>query len=80
MGDSTQADPEAYGNMYRKFGPGWVKKIFIRKVTDVNEMEGTGKNEAKRFEKAFKDVPKDVWTLFEQPEELWDEVDKLKGT
>ena len=79
VGDSTQSDPEAYGDMYRRFGPKWIKKVFIRKVTDVNEMEGTGKNDHERFEKAFKDVPRDVWTVFEKPEELWGEVDKLKG-
>lgn len=27
------------------------------------------KNEPKRFEKAFKDVPRDVWHVFEEPEE-----------
>lgn len=31
VGDSTQSDPEAYGNIYRRYS-GWVKKIFIRKV------------------------------------------------
>ncbi|KAL8700553.1 MAG: hypothetical protein Q9201_005383, partial [Fulgogasparrea decipioides] len=30
VGDSTQSDPEAYGDIYRKYR-GWVKKIFIRK-------------------------------------------------
>lgn len=31
VGDSTQSDPEAYGDIYRMY-KGWVKKIFIRKV------------------------------------------------
>lgn len=31
VGDSTQSDPEAYGDVYRKHR-GWVRKIFIRKV------------------------------------------------
>lgn len=31
VGDSTQSDPEAYGDVYRKY-KGWVRKIFIRKV------------------------------------------------
>ena len=35
VGDSTQTDPEAYGNIYRKH-KGWVKKIFIRKVCIMN--------------------------------------------
>ena len=79
VGDSTQSDPEAYGNMYRRYGPDWVKKIFIRKVTDVSEMKDTDKNKPERFEKAFKDVPRDVWKLFEHPEELTADVDALKN-
>lgn len=31
IGDSTQSDPEAYGDICRKY-PGWVKAVFIRKV------------------------------------------------
>ncbi|KAL8926531.1 MAG: hypothetical protein Q9208_002858 [Pyrenodesmia sp. 3 TL-2023] len=79
VGDSTQSDPEAYGEIYRKY-KGWVKKIFIRKVTDVAEMDTNGKNAPERFEKAFKDVPRDVWQIFEDPNELYAAVDALKGT
>ncbi|MCJ1318647.1 hypothetical protein MMC15_003977 [Xylographa vitiligo] len=78
VGDSTQSDPEAYGDMYRKH-PGWVKAIFIRKVVDVEEMQKTDKNDPARFEKAFKDVPKGVWKLFEDPNELYAAVDSLKA-
>ncbi|KAI4255363.1 MAG: hypothetical protein L6R42_006772 [Xanthoria sp. 1 TBL-2021] len=78
VGDSTQSDPEAYGNIYRKHN-GWVKKIFIRKVTDVAEMNKEEKNSPDRFEKAFKDVPKDVWQVFEDPNELYAAVDALKA-
>ena len=78
VGDSTQSDPEAYGDMYRKY-PGWVKTIFIRKVVDVEEMKKSTKNNPARFEKAFRDVPKDVWKLFEDPSELYAAVDALKG-
>ncbi|MCJ1432487.1 hypothetical protein MMC27_001844 [Xylographa pallens] len=78
VGDSTQSDPEAYGDMYRKH-PGWVKAIFIRKVVDVEEMQKTDKNSAARFEKAFKDVPKGVWKLFEDPSELYATVESLKA-
>ncbi|MCJ1391674.1 hypothetical protein MMC18_004539 [Xylographa bjoerkii] len=77
VGDSTQSDPEAYGDMYRKH-PGWVKAIFIRKVVAVKEMQKTDKNDPARFEKAFKDVPKDVWKLFEDPSELYAAVGSLK--
>ena len=80
VGDSTQSDPEAYGDMYRKLGGKWMKRIFIRKVTGVEGMDEGTKNAPERFEKAFKDVPKDVWTVFEDANELYGEIDKLKGT
>jgi phosphatidate phosphatase APP1 len=76
IGDSTQTDPESYGEMYRRY-PGWVKAIFIRKVTGVAEMDESKKNTDERFEKAFKDVPADVWTVFEDPNELKKKVDEL---
>ncbi len=78
VGDSTQSDPEAYGDICRKFG-GWVKAVFIRKVTDVAEMKGTDKNTDERFEKAFEGVPRGVWRTFEDPAELKEAVDALKG-
>jgi phosphatidate phosphatase APP1 len=76
IGDSTQSDPEAYGDIYRKF-PGWVGAIFIRKVKDVEPMDESEKNKPERFEKAFKDVPTSVWTVFEDPKELAAKVDAL---
>ncbi|MCJ1311430.1 hypothetical protein MMC25_005101 [Agyrium rufum] len=78
VGDSTQSDPEVYGDMYRKFGPDWVKRVFIRKVTGISELHETDKNEPSRFEKAFEGVPKEVWTVFEDPSELMDAVSALK--
>lgn len=74
IGDSTQKDPEAYAEMYRRY-PGWIHAIAIRKVTDVAHMEE--KNKPERFEEAFKDVPANVWTVFEEPKELYDFVDGL---
>ncbi|KAI5456303.1 hypothetical protein BGZ63DRAFT_91293 [Mariannaea sp. PMI_226] len=68
VGDSTQSDPEAYGEMYRAY-PDWVKKIFIRKVTDISSVGLEEKNQLSRFEKAFKDVPHDVWHVFEDPDD-----------
>ena len=79
VGDSTQSDPEAYGDICRKY-PGWVKKVFIRKVMDVAEMQGTDKNESSRFEKAFHGVDKSIWKTFEDPVELKGEVEALKGS
>jgi len=78
VGDSTQSDPEAYGDICRKHG-GWVKAVFIRKVVDVAEMKGSDKNSEERFEKAFKDVPREVWRTFEDPKELYEAVEQLKG-
>lgn len=68
IGDSTQSDPEAYGEIYRKY-PGWIKVILIRKVEDIAAIGIEAKNEPERFEKAFKDVPKEVWHVFSDPAE-----------
>ena len=43
------------------------------------EMAGSGKNENKRFEKAFRGVERSVWRTFVEPEELWEAVEELKG-
>ena len=79
VGDSTQSDPEAYGDICRKY-KGWVKAVYIRKVIDVAEMDESGKNDDKRFEKAFRGVERGVWRTFTEPEELWKAVDALKNT
>ncbi|KAK3498984.1 uncharacterized protein B0T23DRAFT_400688 [Neurospora hispaniola] len=68
IGDSTQSDPEAYGEMYRKH-PEWIKLILIRKVADIAAIGTEAKNAAKRFEDAFKGVPREVWHVFEDPAE-----------
>ena len=77
VGDSTQSDPEAYGNICRKY-PGWVKKVFIRRVEDVAEMKDTDKNTPERFEKAFEGVDKAVWQTFADPAELREAVAKMR--
>ncbi|KXH33271.1 hypothetical protein CSIM01_03185 [Colletotrichum simmondsii] len=66
IGDSTQSDPEAYGDIYREF-KGWIKLILIRKVTDIAAIGISAKNEPERFEKAFKNIPRDDWFVFENP-------------
>lgn len=76
VGDSTQSDPEAYAEVFTKY-PGWIKHIFIRKVVGLSGMEE--KNAESRFEAAFKDVPPDAWTLFEDPAGLNGFIDSLKG-
>ncbi|KAI0397203.1 hypothetical protein F5Y17DRAFT_14232 [Xylariaceae sp. FL0594] len=67
IGDSTQTDPEAYGEIYRRY-PEWVKAILIRKVEDIAAIGIEKKNEPERFEKAFRDVPPTVWHIFTDPE------------
>ncbi|KAF2104063.1 hypothetical protein NA57DRAFT_62792 [Rhizodiscina lignyota] len=79
LGDSTQSDPEAYAEMYRR-DPSWIGKIFIRKVTGVAEIDETEKNSDERFEKAFKGVPNDIYYIFEKPEEVYEYVDALVGS
>ncbi|KAI9934183.1 hypothetical protein AWENTII_008580 [Aspergillus wentii] len=74
IGDSTQKDPEAYAEVYKKY-PGWIQAIFIRKVTDVPRMEK--QNAPERFETAFKGIPAHIWKVFEQPEEIHNLVDNL---
>ncbi|KAF2266441.1 actin filament organization protein-like protein App1-like protein [Lojkania enalia] len=76
IGDSTQSDPEAYGQIYRKY-PKWIGAIFIRKVTGVEGMDEERKNKPTRFEAAFTDVPNSIWHIFEHPDELYDKVDRL---
>jgi len=76
IGDSTQSDPESYAAIYKKY-PDWIKAIYIRKVTDAPFMER--KNEDKRFDDAFKDVPESVWKVFVQPAELEAAVRALQG-
>ncbi|KAL0946118.1 hypothetical protein HGRIS_012383 [Hohenbuehelia grisea] len=58
IGDSTQKDPETYGDAFRKFGGDFVACIWIRKVDG-------GDNSDQRFETAFKAVPKERFRLYE---------------
>jgi len=68
IGDSTQSDPESYGEIYRN-NKHWVRLILIRKVTDIAAIGIAEKNEPSRFKKAFKGVPESSWFVFENPEE-----------
>ncbi|TVY37479.1 hypothetical protein LSUB1_G004493 [Lachnellula subtilissima] len=78
IGDSTQSDPEAYGEIFHKF-PGWVHLILIRKVTDIAAIGLEEKNEPKRFEKAFDGVPDSVWHVFESAEECYKIISDVVG-
>lgn len=57
--------------------PGWVKLILIRKVTDITSIGIESKNEPKRFEEAFEDVPKDAWHVFEDPAECQKHIERV---
>jgi hypothetical protein len=79
IGDSSQSDPEAYGQMFRETD-GWIKAIFIRKVTGVSEVDmDDDKNHPSRFARAFEGIPVDIWHVFEDPSELYDRFKALKG-
>ena len=76
IGDSTQSDAEAYGEAARKY-PGWIKAIFIRKVTGIAAMDEKTKNSKERFEKAFKGLDKKMWHAFTDPSELLERMEDL---
>ena len=78
IGDSTQSDPEAYAEIYRKY-PGWVKAIFIRRVVGVYGGEAViQRNSDARFLQAFKGIPRSVWKVFESTDELNEAVEALQ--
>ncbi|KAK6336796.1 hypothetical protein TWF718_009584 [Orbilia javanica] len=62
IGDSTQADPEAYAEIARRY-PDFIQCIFIRKVDGAD-------NRFERFLSAFAGVPASKWTVFTEPSEL----------
>lgn len=62
VGDSGEKDPEVYGALVRKF-PDQVRCIFIRDVTAESA-------QAPRYQKAFADVPSNVWQIFKDPREI----------
>ena len=70
IGDSTQKDPEAYGDIAREFGDR-VVCIFIRIVWGFNEkLERETLNTADRFQVAFANVSRSKWMIFAHPDEL----------
>ena len=62
VGDSGERDPEIYGGLARHY-PDQVKRVLIRDVTG----EGA---DAARYRKAFRDVPRERWVIFQKPDEL----------
>lgn len=72
IGDSTQKDPESYGDIARRH-PGWIKAIYIRRVPDDNEIQGAlnpDRNSEKRFEAAFKGLDPKMWLVFDEADEV----------
>jgi len=79
IGDSTQKDPESYGQICRVFS-GWVRGIFIRKVTGVSEVADPHedeKNSPERFQKAFEGLDKSIWYVFTDPREVARRIDEI---
>ena len=56
VGDSGQQDPELYGMLARNH-PDQVVRIFIRAVTEEEVR-------SPRYQKAFKDLPRETWQVF----------------
>ncbi len=66
IGDSSQHDPEVYSETARNF-PTQVRRIFIRDVT----CEGP---ESPRYQKDFGGLPRELWQIFRNPEEIKDAI------
>ncbi|EPS36634.1 hypothetical protein H072_9885 [Dactylellina haptotyla CBS 200.50] len=62
VGDSTQADPEVYAEIFRRH-PEFIQCIWIRQVQGAN-------NTAERFASAFQGVPQNKWKVFSDPAEV----------
>ena len=62
VGDSGEKDPEIYGIVARRYSD-QVKRIYIRNVTEESA-------ESSRFENAFREVPFDRWSLFDDASQL----------
>lgn len=81
VGDSTQSDPEAYAEIYTKY-PGWIKAIYIRRVKNVDILGTINEHEKimpERFEKAFANVKREDWYVYEDPQELYAKLAELKA-
>ena len=62
IGDSGEQDPEVYGDMARRF-PSQIHRILIRNVDNSTA-------EDERHRRAFKDIPRSKWQLFDQPGQI----------
>ena len=62
VGDSGEHDPEIYGAAARRF-PDQIERILIRRLTSKSES-------LERYQKAFRNVPKNVVQIFTDPGEI----------
>ena len=62
VGDSTEKDAEVYAEAARRY-PSQVERIWIRRVPGVPVLSG-------RFESVFAGLPRSVWGLFDDPQDL----------
>jgi phosphatidate phosphatase APP1 len=79
VGDSTQKDPESYGEIARRHA-GWIKAIYIRRVPDESAVMGAldpDRNSPERFEAAFKGLDKNMWMVFDDADEVRQNVQLL---
>lgn len=66
IGDSGERDPEIYGALARKF-PDQIIRIYIRiYIRDVTQESAS----SSRYQKAFRDVPRNKWEIFREPSEI----------
>jgi phosphatidate phosphatase APP1 len=64
VGDSGEKDPEIYGALARQH-PGQVRGIFIRDPSSESD-------NGRRYEKAFEGLPRGLWRVFKEPDEIKD--------
>jgi hypothetical protein len=64
VGDSGEQDPEIYGDLAREHR-GRIVAVLVRNVTS----EGA---DALRYVQAMRDLPRNVWTVFDEPNQLPD--------
>lgn len=62
VGDDTEKDPEAYGELARQY-PSQIAHIYIRQTADIHDSRN-------RYATAFRGVPAGRWTLFSHAGEL----------
>jgi phosphatidate phosphatase APP1 len=75
VGDSGELDPEIYSKLFIIY-PHNIAHIFIRDICALSECLPTCQE---RYEKAFKDVPRERWTVFKDPNHVQTNIQELIG-